>query len=255
MTPLEGAYLEDLLAIGSAYVLQFSNITFRNFVARSTGKDIYDDAYAGGGDSKAKRLRTFWDKEPDHVVGKLLSDLLELMVRLNWDKDPTLLDRCQAVADRLRGASKVDGAEVFHEETLDELENSVRQAIQDNQPQKALDHLHTFAMRYVRKLCEENEIEISGGTGRTAKKPLHSLFGEYVKCLEEKGKIDSGMTRRILKTSISTLEAFNDVRNNKSLAHDNDLLNYNESLLIFRHVTATLRFLQALDGKTNPEQP
>src|ERR1051325_8418637 len=62
---------------------------------------------------------------------------------------------------------------------------------------------------------------------------LHSLFGEYVKRLKEHGHLESEMTARILKSSISTLEAFNDVRNNQSLAHDNPILNYDEALLIF----------------------
>jgi len=51
------------------------------------------------------------------------------------------------------------------------------------------------------------------------------------------------MTERILKSSISILDAFNDVRNNKSLAHDNPVLNRNESLLIFpaRHQCHAVR--------------
>lgn len=56
------------------------------------------------------------------------------------------------------------------------------------------------------------------------------------------------MAERILKSSISVLEAFNDVRNNKSLAHDNPILNYEESLLI-NHVAASIRFIKALETK------
>ena len=56
------------------------------------------------------------------------------------------------------------------------------------------------------------------------------------------------MTDRILRTSISVLEAFNDVRNNKSLAHDNPILNYEESLLIFNHVAASIRFIKKLEA-------
>jgi len=57
------------------------------------------------------------------------------------------------------------------------------------------------------------------------------------------------MTERILKSSISVLEAFNDVRNNKSFAHDNPVLNYDESLLIFNNVTSTLGFVRAIEAK------
>jgi hypothetical protein len=51
------------------------------------------------------------------------------------------------------------------------------------------------------------------------------------------------MTERILKSSISILEAFNDVRNNQSIAHDNPILNYNESVLIFNHVSSAIKFI------------
>jgi hypothetical protein len=73
------------------------------------------------------------------------------------------------------------------------------------------------------------------------------VFGEYVRALRDAGYLESAMTERILKSSISVLEAFNDVRNNKSLAHDNPILNYEESLLIFNHVASSIRFIKALE--------
>jgi len=57
------------------------------------------------------------------------------------------------------------------------------------------------------------------------------------------------MTERILKSSISTMEAFNRVRNEESLAHDNPMLNYDESLLIFNHVCSAVRFIRALEAR------
>jgi hypothetical protein len=61
------------------------------------------------------------------------------------------------------------------------------------------------------------------------------------------------MTERILKSSISVLEAFNDVRNERSLAHDNPVLNYDESLLIFNHVSSSIRFLTSLEESAKRE--
>ena len=55
------------------------------------------------------------------------------------------------------------------------------------------------------------------------------------------------VAERILKSSISVLDSFNDVRNNRSLAHDNPVLNRNESLLIFQHVTNIIRFIWTID--------
>jgi hypothetical protein len=79
-------------------------------------------------------------------------------------------------------------------------------------------------------------------------KPLHSLVGEYIKAIKKEGLIESEMTERILKSSISVMEAFCDVRNNQSYAHDNQVLNYNESILIFGHVTNAVRFIENLEA-------
>jgi hypothetical protein len=98
-------------------------------------------------------------------------------------------------------------------------------------------------------LCDKHGIE-------HGKKPLHSLFGEYVKYLKQHDLIQSQMTERILKGSISILEAFNDVRNNQSFAHDNPILNYNESILIFNNVASAIRFLQSIEpSEAEPSIP
>jgi hypothetical protein len=68
---------ERLFGMGSGYVLNFSNRTFREFILDSTGKDIDEDRYNYASGSKANRLRAFWQKETNAVVGKLMSDLLD----------------------------------------------------------------------------------------------------------------------------------------------------------------------------------
>jgi hypothetical protein len=44
------------------------------------------------------------------------------------------------------------------------------------------------------------------------------------------------------------------VRNDQSLAHDNPILNYDESLLIFSHVANSVRFLKTLDARIKTKQ-
>jgi hypothetical protein len=108
-------------------------------------------------------------------------------------------------------------------EIFEAVAKTVREAIEKNQPETGLDRFHTFVVKYVRSLWTQRGIIV------TRDKALHSLFGEYVKSLRGRGQIESEMTSRILKSSVSTLEAFNDVRNNQSLVHDNLLLNYDEA--------------------------
>lgn len=70
-----------------------------------------------------------------------------------------------------------------------------------------------------------------------------------MKVLRDGGFLAADMTERILKSTISILEAFNHVRNNQSFAHDNELLGYDESLLIFNNVCAIIRFLEAVEDR------
>lgn len=76
-----------------------------------------------------------------------------------------------------------------------------------------------------------------------------------MKALKEGGHLESEMTERILKSSISTLDAFNKVRNEQSLAHDNRMLNYDEALLVYSHVASAIRFVEALERKIEAHKP
>jgi hypothetical protein len=57
------------------------------------------------------------------------------------------------------------------------------------------------------------------------------------------------MTERLLKSNIKIFDSFNYVRNERSLAHDNLVLGYDESLVIFSYVSSTVRYLQAVHRK------
>ena len=156
-----------------------------------------------------------------------------------------LIEECQRICHRLLQSATVPEIDAIIPNAdgrdFETLAKSVRASIDANEPESGLDRLHTFVVKYVRILCQKH------GISTDRDKPLHSMFGEYVKQLRNKGLLESEMTERILKSCISTLESFNHVRNNQSFAHDNQILNYHESLLIFNHVTASLRFLQWLE--------
>lgn len=77
LTPLEKRKFERFLGMETGYVLDFTNRTFAEFVSHSSGCDIYDSRYEYGSGSKANRLRAFWQKEENGVVGKLMRDMLD----------------------------------------------------------------------------------------------------------------------------------------------------------------------------------
>jgi hypothetical protein len=127
-----------------------------------------------------------------------------------------------------------------------QLRHADRKGRRANEPATALDRAHVFMMKLLRTVCTKHGIEV------TRDKTMHSLMGEYVKRMRQAGHLESVMTERIFKTSISTFEAFNDVRNNQSLAHDNAILNHDEAVLIFAHVAASIRFINALENRIKP---
>jgi hypothetical protein len=245
---MEKKKLEKLFQMSSGYVLDFSNRTLAEFVAESTGRDIYDAKYYYASGSKANRLRAFWRLEPNHVVGKLLHDLLEYCRPAAGDTAQShLFQECERIAKRLQQSAPVEALDAImaegSEPGFEALARAVRDAIEKNQPEAGLDRLHTFVTKLIRTLAAKRGIAIDRD------KPLHSVFGEYVKALRKAGLIESKMTERILKSSISIMEAFNKVRNEESLAHDNPTLNYDESLLIFNHVCSAVRFIRALEAR------
>jgi hypothetical protein len=44
------------------------------------------------------------------------------------------------------------------------------------------------------------------------------------------------------------------VRNNRTLAHDNPILQYDEALLIFNHVAGSIGFLRSVEAKQKKQQ-
>lgn len=249
LTMLEKRKLERLFQMGSGYVLNFSNTTFDAFVLDSVERTIYDEKYNYGSGSKANRLRAFWDTESNQVTAKLVNDLIDYGESEGLLDNTVAVTECRKIAARLSQEGPVADLDVLsavaEERDFEIVAKAVREAIEKNELEAGLDRLHTFVIKFVRLLCEQQGITVSRD------KPLHSLFGEYVKKLRDAGHIEAEMTGRILKSSISTLEAFNHVRNNQSLAHDNPLLNYDEALLIFNHVANSIRFLKSIESRVN----
>lgn len=248
LTYFEKNKLKKLLGMSSGYVLDFSNRTFQEFVADVVQRDIYSGKYDYASNSKANLMRKFWEVEPNFVVAQLLNGLVEIAKEESqYRDDKSLFDECNKIVERLTQGAPVEELEAISEELsekdFDLLIKSIRISIESNEPETGLDRLHTFVTKFLRHLCN------SKGINLVKDKPIHSLLGEYIKKMKAEGIIESTMTERILKSSIANLEAFNSVRNDRSFAHDNPILNYDESLLIFNNVVSSIRFLQSIERR------
>ncbi|MBI2373851.1 MAG: abortive infection family protein [Deltaproteobacteria bacterium] len=233
--------------MSGGYVLDFTDRTFSEFVSDAVQRDIDDPAYRYASGSKANRLRGFWTQESDTVVARLLDELITYASELpnNTQGRTDEILECRRIADslRLRGnhveIEALSTDQVGHE--FDVLVAEVRHSLEQNQPDVGLDRLHTLTIKYLRSLCAKRGIETSRD------QPLHSILGEYVKKLKSDGKLESDMTVKILRGANPIFESFGQVRNHNSLAHDNRLLNRDESLLIIGYMVCIIRFVRSID--------
>lgn len=256
LTYLEKQTIERFLQMGDGYVLDFSNRTLKEFIYESLEVDIYSGKYDYDSGSKANRIRGYLQVESNYDAGLLLEKFCEYWI---YQIQHGYIDyhhsnefsykECLKIVERLKSGGPVENLNALTPNTDDEnfskLTKTIKYSIENNEPELALDRLHTFVVKYIRELCLKNGIEFEQNH------PLHSLFGSYVKHLVNEDMIESEMTERILKSSISVLEAFNNVRNNKSFAHDNYILNYNESILIFNNVSNVIKFIESIEANRN----
>lgn len=255
----ENFLIEKLFEMPTGYVLDFSNNSFQSFIYDSIKVNIYDDKYFYASGSKANRLRGFFTEEPSYKVGQLLTALLDYWYTkaianepgFDHERDKNIYTECLKIAKKLKEEKIVEEIEVIKEIEDDRdfnlLAKSIRESIDKNEPEVALDRLHTYVMKYIRQLCENHKIELK------KEESLNAIFGKYVKFIVANDKVESKMTERILKYSIHVIEAFNDIRNNRSFAHDNQILNYSESVLIFNNVTNSIKFIETIEKTIEQE--
>ena len=103
-----------------------------------------------------------------------------------------------------------------------------------------MDRLHLFCVKRFRHLLQVRKITSERD------EPLNSLVGKYGKALEVEANV-SEMSLLFIRYSIAVFEKFNKIRNDRSLAHDNELLNPHEARFIFDAVGSVLRFVKGMD--------
>lgn len=73
--------IEEVLQMGSGYVLDFTDTTFFQFF-KEFSVNIQSEKYYEYGTSKAKRLRAFLEKENEVLVAEVLEELFTLAIRI-----------------------------------------------------------------------------------------------------------------------------------------------------------------------------
>lgn len=240
--------IEELLGLSNGYVMDLTNREFTDLIRDELGLDCDDLKFNSRGGSKANRLRDILDYvEPDQAA-RLLIALWDHREHRGWtpgdiveSRPREVQARFMAVVERLEqraAVSPTDALTRFAENaTLDELIEAIQRDVLANRHAAALDRLHTYCMKRFMHLLEDEGIEC------TREDPLQSRVGKYIRTLTQ-GRDLRPMTQQILKNAMGILQQFNDVRNNRSFAHDNEIVDADEARLIFDTVIAILRFVE-----------
>jgi hypothetical protein len=77
---------------------------------------------------------------------------------------------------------------------------------------------------------------------------LNARAGRLFNPLRRKSKVRP-ISDKIMRATIDTFELFNGIRNNESLAHDNELVDPAEARFIFDRITNLLRFVKAIEAE------
>lgn len=244
--------IEELLGMGSGYVMDLSNRELADLVRDELGVELEDAAYSGRGTSKAKRLRCLVEAVEPGAAARLLRALWDCREQRGWtpgdlvEPRPSVVrGRFMAVVERLErqvGMSDTGALSRFDEgATLEELIAAINRDVAIGAHAAALDRLHTYSCkRFAHLLC-------GAGLDFAREEPLHSRVGKYVKHLNTSRSLRP-ITAQILKNSTGVLQAFNDVRNNASFAHDNEIVGPDEARLIVDSVLSVLRFVEKVSA-------
>ncbi len=234
---------------GLGYVLDFSDRTFDEFFEDDFRIDIYGGAYSGRGGSKRHHLISFCEQSDAFFVAKVLRSLADrraTIIRRSGTGSPDGLeeDFVELIA-KVEANSELPSTDALEryasDRMLDELISDLERTIADNKPEAALDHLHTYCTKKFAYLLKQRGIECERD------EPLHSRFGRYRKALVGEQPLHEA-SDLAMKSAISVFERFNDVRNNHSLAHDNEILAHAEARYIFDAICAMLRFIKSIEA-------
>lgn len=247
--------IEEAMAYpnGFGYVLDFSDRTMEEFFEDEFGIEIYAKENRVNGSSKRNCLTTFLRRTDLNTSLKVLRALWErreglLEAHPNSDNSQDARAKSipfQKVIEQLQNEPAQltsAGVEQFaRDRTLEELVADIQRSLEANKPEVAIDHLHTYCVKKFTHLLETRGIKCDQN------EPLHSRFGKYRKCLENEQDLHE-FTSRAMKSFISLLESFSDIRNNRSLAHNNEILEPVEARFIFSSISAMLVMLRALES-------
>lgn len=235
---------------GSGYVLDFSDRTMGEWFEEACGLEIFQERFQRDGTSKGKTLRCFVEVAEPRLVARVMRELwayrqLRGLVGSDPSAESRLASWFEQFITELESASSMPLEDAIRDfsgdTTLRKLNASIASDLISEKPDVALDRVHTYCVKRLR--------HILAGKGQAfdASTPLDALFGAYGRLLKESAKV-SEFALPALRAQHKLFEGLNHARNKRSLAHDNELLDFSEAKFVIDSTLVSLAFIERLEA-------
>ena len=159
--------LEELLGMSGGYVLNFTDRTFYEFFRDVADVDIHTEKYSIYGTSKARKLRAFWDVEPDHLVGKVLVELFKVAEEGIASESAYLVNKCRDIANRLLiGTANLDHLNQivvqFNDEYIRQQSKRMEEALESDDLELAIGTAKELIETCCRTILEKRGAQLIG---------------------------------------------------------------------------------------------
>lgn len=235
------------ILIQGGHVLDLNSAEFRQIILSNTGIDVSEKNYETkvseemGSSSKGKTLIYFCYHESDENVLKLLSELIDYAENIDDEEheiDLKKISKAKEILNKYKNPDLIVGDTT--EEKIDNLIKDINQSITNGKPEFTLDRLHTLMINYFKGLCDKHRIKYE------ERVQLNQLVSRYSKFINK--QLESEFSKTIISQTGTNFKKFNEIRNHKSYAHDNDILNRAESQLIYRNIVAIYEFIKTIEN-------
>ncbi len=259
---IEIQVINRLFDISDGYVFKYrsdngqynKNIT-RQLISDACGIDIYNDAPYNAL-SQQRCIEKILESNDSLLKANLLDNLLKYYDFLHkcdvyWDEQE--LGDYNLVEGMIKRLREMDSLVLPDTENADIkiVSNDILVNFGKGNPELAIDRLHTFATSYIREVCQKHGIPVLNEKGDYFS--IGTLIAKLTKWYEKNEIYDTEFCSIALKSSISVFVKFNDLRNDRSAAHPNKLLNKNEAEYVIRIVTSSLNFIDYIERNVNDE--
>ena len=244
-----------LFGISGGYIFKFwsdrgtyNKNTTHQLILDSCGIDIYKDKpYKDL--SQQKCVEKIWSDCNPQIVAKLLRSLSEYfcfaMGTDYWsDEDSYDYRQVEDIIKRLQSTSEVS-LPAQESTDLKIILSDIESNVQAGKPELVIDRLHTVETKYIRAICQKQEIAIADEKGDHYS--LDSLVAKLKGWYERENYFESEFCVVAIRNTINIFTKYNDLRNSKSAAHPNQLLQKAEAEYAIKVIADTLMFIDNIE--------